>query len=91
MSVHADDNQAIARDAFTWLIGAGAFAVALSVFLALADYGMSRSDGEQRLGNTLREIRTAQASLPARVTDERQTEDAVYASHSGVEQSPSHD
>ncbi len=80
MSAHAEDNHAIARDASTWLIGAGAFGVALSVFLALADYGMSRSTGEQRLGNTLRELRTAQASLPSRVTDERQTEDAVYES-----------
>ncbi|NDC37071.1 MAG: hypothetical protein EBZ48_03355 [Proteobacteria bacterium] len=70
-----DNNQAIARDAYIWLIGAGTFAVALSLFLALADHGMSRSTSEQRLGETLRELRTAQASMHTRVTDPRQRED----------------
>jgi hypothetical protein len=70
-----DNNDVIARDAYLWLIGAGTFAVALSVFLALADHGMSRSDSERRLGETLRELRTAQASMHSRVTDPRQRED----------------
>lgn len=75
MSGH-DNNQVIARDAYIWLLGAGAFAVALSISLALVDHGMSRSDSEKRLGETLRELRTAQASMDSRVTDLRQHENS---------------
>ena len=71
MSAH-DNDEEIKRDAFTWLLGAGAFALALSVFLAMTDYGLSHSKGQQVLGDTLREMRTAQASMRSRVLDERQ-------------------
>lgn len=60
-----------ARGATRWFFGAGACAVALSVFLAVSDYRLSHSDGERVLGATLRELRTAQAALPSGVSDER--------------------
>lgn len=62
----------IASDAARWFFGAGLMAVLLSVFLAVTDYRLSHSDREQVLGATLKELRTAQASLPSRVTDVRQ-------------------
>lgn len=85
-----DNNQAIARDAYIWLIGAGTFAVALSLFLALADHAMSRSDSELRLGETLREMRTAQASMHTRVTDPRQREDFLEAKPASDSAAPGH-
>jgi hypothetical protein len=60
-------------DGYRWFFIVGLIAVAFSVFLATVDKRLSESDSEKRLGETLRVLRTAQASLPARVTDSRQT------------------
>jgi len=62
----------IASDARRWFFGAGLAAILLSIFLAVTDYRLSHSDREQVLGATLKELRTAQSSLPSRVTDARQ-------------------
>jgi hypothetical protein len=62
----------IASDARRWFFGAGLAAVLLSLFLAVTDYRLSHSDREKVLGQTLKELRTAQSSLPSRVTDPRQ-------------------
>ncbi len=62
----------IASDARRWFFGAGLMAILLSIFLAMTDYKLTHSDREQVLGATLKELRTAQSSLPSRVTDERQ-------------------
>jgi hypothetical protein len=59
------------RDGMTWLYVAGACAIALSIFLQWADYRLSTSDREVRLENTLRELRTAQATVGAEVADRR--------------------
>jgi hypothetical protein len=60
------------KDGMRWLYSAGAFAVVLSIFLFVSDHKLSTSTREKDLGNTLRELRTAQTSLTGRVTDERQ-------------------
>lgn len=62
----------IASDARRWFFGAGLMAILLSIFLAVTDFRLSHSDREQVLGATLKELRTAQSSLPSRVTDARQ-------------------
>jgi len=62
----------ISSDARRWFFGAGLVAILLSIFLATVDYRLSHSKGEQVLGSTLRELRTAQSALPSRVTDARQ-------------------
>ncbi|RMG41669.1 MAG: hypothetical protein D6719_08035 [Candidatus Dadabacteria bacterium] len=65
-----------------WLIGAGLFAVALSVFLYRVDIGLSTSQREKVLGETLREIRTAQAALKSADPDPRQLNARpLHASH----------
>lgn len=77
MSGHAEqheDTAQISRDAARWVLQAGAFAIALSAFIIGADYYLSHSDKEAKLGATLRELRTAQASMKERTTDERQTQ-----------------
>ena len=71
MSSHHEDSATIKRDAFRWLVGAGTFAVLLSIGLAVTDYRLSHSTRERDLGNTLRELRTAQAEVGAASTDER--------------------
>jgi hypothetical protein len=68
--MHSDAK--ISSDAQRWFFGAGLAAVLLSILLAMVDYRLSHSKGEQVLGSTLRELRTAQSSLPSRVTDTRQ-------------------
>ncbi len=77
MSSHSEDSAKISRDAFTWLLGAGAFAVLLSVSLAVVDYRLSHSLKEKQLGATLKELRTAQSEMDSRVTDHRQTQDFI--------------
>lgn len=79
MSGHVADNETIEADAIKWIISAGGFAVLLSLFLVTADYQLSHSDKEKRLGETLRELRTAQASMASRVTDPRQTQPFLYS------------
>ncbi len=77
-------NQQEVKDGMRWLFSAGAFAIALTVFLFFTDHKLSTSTREQDLGNTLRELRTAQSSLASRVTDERQVD--LAAAHSNGEQ-----
>ena len=79
MSGHAENIEEIKSDAFKWIFGAGAGAILLSLFLVAADYGLSHSDSEKRLGDTLRELRTAQSQMASRVTDSRQTQNSVYS------------
>jgi hypothetical protein len=56
-----------------WLVFAGLFAVCFSLFLVWCDHRLSTSTGERDLANTLRELRSAQAGLPATRVDGRQT------------------
>lgn len=60
------------RRGFTWFFGAGTVAICFALFLIYVDMRLSTSDREEKLGSTLRELRTAQAGLPSRVTDRRQ-------------------
>ena len=62
----------VQRDGWIWLFCAGIFGVGLGLFLYNADNMLTYSDKEARLGNTLREIRTAQATVSAGVSDVRQ-------------------
>lgn len=62
---------------YFWFFVVGLLAIGLSVALATVDKRLSESDGEKRLGATLRELRTAQGSLPARATDSRQNTNYV--------------
>lgn len=61
--------------AFKWLVGAGAAAVALSLFLFWADNTVmgAAAARDKHHAEQMRELRTAQSSLPSRVTDDRQT------------------
>ena len=70
-------------DGYRWFFFVGALAVAFSVFLATVDQRLSESDGERKLGETLRELRTAQSSLPSRVTDSRQTLSFMHTESNG--------
>lgn len=65
-------SEIIRRDAFQWLLGAGAFAIALWFFLVWSDHQLSTSRGEEELGATIRELRTAQHALPTDAIDPRQ-------------------
>jgi|GEM_PF-2722778 len=67
-----DRPEVLSKSAIQWFLCAGLFAAAFTAFLINADYRMSHSTAEKQLSVTLHELRTAQASLPARVTDERQ-------------------
>lgn len=51
------------KDGWRWFMGAGLFALLLCFFLYKADRLLSTSDREQRLGETLRELRTAQFEI----------------------------
>ncbi len=55
-----------------WFFGAGAAALVLCLFLVWADDYLSNSKGEEQLRQSLHTLRTAQSSIPSRVTDERQ-------------------
>ena len=79
-------NEKEASDGIKWMFGAGAFALALTAFLVYTDNSLIDSKREQILGETLRELRTAQTSLGTGLIDERQLhlgEDSSSA-HSGV-------
>lgn len=62
------------KSGMRWLVVVGLIAIAVSFTLKTADDRLSTSKREERLEQTLKELRTAQLSLPARVTDERQTQ-----------------
>lgn len=72
MEPHQTLEKRIESDAIRWLLGAGILAVALCCFLVISDNRLTHSKREQELGETLRELRSAQAGLPARVLDQRQ-------------------
>ena len=61
-----------AKSAVRWFFGAGLFAILLVIALYAIDNRLSNSTRERDLGNTLKQLRGAQAALPGRVTDERQ-------------------
>lgn len=87
MSNHAishDQHQVEQADGYRWFFVVGLVAVAFSVFLATVDQRLSESDGERVLGATLRELRTAQTSLPSRVTDSRQTLSFMHSESNGT-------
>jgi len=72
---HINDHErpeVLSKSAIQWFACAGLFAAAVTAFLINADYRMSHSTAEKELSATLYELRTAQASLPARATDQRQ-------------------
>jgi hypothetical protein len=64
--------------AIRWFFGAGAAAIIFALFLVWADDYLANSTSEKRLSNILREIRTAQSSLPSNVSDQRQLQDARF-------------
>lgn len=80
----------IASDARRWFFGAGLMAILLSLFLAVADYRLSHSDREQVLGATLKELRTAQSSLPSRVSDARQGSGVLGFAAEPAPENPGH-
>jgi hypothetical protein len=70
----------MSKSALTWMVGAGLFATAISALIIVSDYKLSHSTHEKELGATLLELRTAQASVKSRVTDDRQTERSMMSS-----------
>ena len=64
-------SEAEQRDAIRWFIIAGLFAVALCIFLKTSDDRLTNSKREELLGQTLRDLRGAQYSLPSQVSDPR--------------------
>jgi hypothetical protein len=60
--------------AIRWLLGAGAAAIGLSLFLFWADDPVMGKAKERDIAHNaqLRDLRIAQSSLPSGVTDERQ-------------------
>lgn len=71
MDVQANEIQG----SYKWLLFAGGLALILSCTLFWADNSIMGSAKERDIEHAakMRELRTAQASLPARVTDDRQT------------------
>lgn len=67
----------VTQNSFRWLLIAGSVAVALTIFLYRVDNHLTTSDKEARLGNTLRTLRTAQSTVSAGASDERQVVGAV--------------
>jgi hypothetical protein len=63
-----------ATGGFKWLVGAGAAAIGLSLFLFWADDSVMGKARERDIAHNaeLRELRVAQSALPSGVTDERQ-------------------
>jgi len=61
MEMSSNNEQA---DGIRWILGAGLAAVLIASFVAWSDHTLSTSNSEKLLGERLRELRTAQASLP---------------------------
>lgn len=78
-----DIDPKIERDGMQWLFAGGLAAVLLCCFLAYSDHYLSTSDAERRLGEKLRELRSAQASLPGNPIDERQLHTVAVGSGRG--------
>lgn len=53
------------RDSWVWLFVGGAFAICVALFAFWSDRTLSTSDHEKRLGETIHELRSAQAGLPS--------------------------
>ncbi len=60
------------KDAKVWVIATIIIVIGFTVALYNVDLMLSNSDREKRLGEELRRMRTAQATLPAGVSDARQ-------------------
>lgn len=59
-------------DAWRWILGAGGAALALAFFANRVDRYMENAPARDRgHAEMMRELRTAQTSLPSRVTDDR--------------------
>lgn len=84
-AAHGQDSHKVESDGYRWFFGMGLLALVFCFVLKTVDDKLSTSDSEKRLGQTLHELRTAQASLPARVTDSRQTLPFMH-SHQANEQ-----
>jgi hypothetical protein len=59
------------RWAYMWFFGVGALAICIATALATIDQNLTNSDREVRLNNTLKEVRSAQASFETRNLDRR--------------------
>lgn len=66
-----DIDSTVQRAGGVWLVGAGAAAVLLALFLYCADFKLTNSDREIVLEKTLRELRGAQTSLTSGAIDPR--------------------
>ncbi len=60
------------KDAKKWFFSVIVIAITFVCFLYKTDEMLTNSDKEQRLGYELGRLRTAQSTLPSRVSDERQ-------------------
>lgn len=60
------------KGGWMWLFFAGSVAIGLSLFLYYVDTALTNSDSEERLAETLTELRTAQANVSSGVADYRQ-------------------
>lgn len=59
------------RLGYIWFMGAGTFAVLLSLFLYCTNVRLHASQAEKEKGEMLHELRSAQTSLSSHVTDVR--------------------
>lgn len=59
------------KGGWTWFFVAGAFAIALSFSLYFIDNMLTFSDKEERLGKTLKSLRTAQHQVADPINDAR--------------------
>ena len=59
------------KGAYAWFFGVGAIAIGIAFSLFTLDNSLTYSDREVRLNNTLKEIRSAQASFETRNLDQR--------------------
>ncbi len=64
----------IESDGLKWIMRAGFVALLVSSFLVWVDHTLSTSDTDERLAETLYELRTAQSSLGTGSIDERLAE-----------------
>lgn len=64
--------QAEQQDGMRWFIGAFLVAILFTAFLMRSDHYLTFSPREANLGRDLRVLRSAQTTLPSRVSDPRQ-------------------
>ncbi len=62
----------IEKDSIKWMIGAGIGALVLVLVLIRIDNGLTNSKWDEENNQRLKEMRTAQTSLPSHVNDARQ-------------------